>query len=119
MPHVSTELVFSAISAHVTLVPDLDRPLFEIAKHIFNDIHAAVVDGSVLRTYLDYPATFGSSQQAPVALNITDMQAVTFNLPTKQLKVTGFEYALGWSKKFPNVSVSVSVYEGKLIANIV
>jgi hypothetical protein len=31
--------------------------------------------------------------------------------------VTGFEYALGWSKKFPNVSVSV--YGGTLIANIV
>jgi hypothetical protein len=31
--------------------------------------------------------------------------------------VTGFEYACGWLKKFPNVSVSV--FDGRLIANTV
>jgi hypothetical protein len=35
----------------------------------------------------------------------------------EQLKVTGFEYALGRLKKYPNVSVSV--YDGTLIANTV
>jgi hypothetical protein len=116
-PHVSTELVFSAITARVTLIPDLDRPLFEIAKHIFNDIHEGVADGSIFHEYLNYPNTFGSPQQAPIALNVSDMQTVKFHWPTERLKVTGFEYALGWLKKFPNVSVSV--YEGTLIANIV
>jgi hypothetical protein len=116
-PHVSTELVFSAITARVTLIPDLDRPLFEIAKHIFNDIHEGVADGSIFHEYLNYPKTFGSPQQAPIALNVSDMQTVKFHWPTERLKVTGFEYALGWLKKFPNVSVSV--YEGTLIANIV
>jgi hypothetical protein len=116
-PHVSTELVFSAITARITLIPDLDRPLFEIAKHIFNDVHESVVDGSIFHEYLNYPKSFGSPQQAPVALNVSDMQTVRFHWPMEQLKVTGFEYALGWLKKFPNVSVSV--YEGKLIANIV
>jgi hypothetical protein len=116
-PHVSTDLVFSAITAQVTVIPDLDRPFFEIAKLAFEDIHRAAADGSILRAYLDYPKTFGSPQQAPVALNISDMQTVRFHWPTEQLKVTGFEYALGWSKKFPNVSVSV--YEQTLVANIV
>jgi hypothetical protein len=116
-PHVSTELVFSAIAALITRIPDLDQPLFEIAKHIFNDIHEGVIDGSVFHEYLNYPKTFGSPQQAPVALNVSDMQTVRFHWPTERLKVTGFEYALGWLKKFPNVSVSI--YEGTLIANIV
>jgi hypothetical protein len=116
-PHVSTELVFSAITAHVTLIPDLDRPLFGIAKHIFSDIHEGVTNGSIFDAYLDYPKAFGSPQQAPIALNVSDMQMVRFHWPTEQLKVTGFEYALGWLKKFPNVSVSI--YEGTLIANLV
>lgn len=116
-PHVSTELVFSAITAHVTLIPDLDRPLFEIAKHIFNDIHYSVANGSIFDAYLNYPKAFGSPQQAPIALNVSDMQMVRFRWPTKQLKLRGFEYALGWWKKFPNVSVSI--YEGTLVVNIV
>jgi len=52
-----------------------------------------------------------------VALNISDMQTVRFHWPTERLKVTGFEYALGWMKQFPNVSVSV--YDGMLVANTV
>ena len=116
-PHVSTELVFSAISARVTPIADLDRPLFEIARQIFEDIHEACADGSVFREYINYPASFGSPQQAPIALSVSDMQTVRFRWPTERLKVTGFEYALGWQKKFPNVSVSV--YDGKLVANVV
>jgi hypothetical protein len=116
-PHVSTELVFSAISARITLIPDLNRPFFEIARHIYSDIHESVSDGSVFDEYLNYPKTFGSPQQAPVALNISDMQLVAFRWSTEKLKVTGFEYALGWLKKFPNVSVAV--YGGTLIANLV
>jgi hypothetical protein len=116
-PHVSTELVFSAISARVTPIADLDQPLFEIARQIFEDIHEACADGSVFREYINYPASFGSPQQAPIALSVSDMQTVKFRWPTERLKVTGFEYALGWQKKFPNVSVSV--YDGKLVANVV
>lgn len=116
-PHVSAELVFSAITGHITPVPDLDRPLFEIARHIFGEIHEGVVNGLIFRDYANYAKVFGSTQQAPVALNISDMQAVTFHWPTQQLNVTGFEYACGWLKKFPNVSVSV--FDGRLIANTV
>jgi hypothetical protein len=101
----------------VTPITDLDRPLFEIARHIFDDIHEACADGSVFREYINYPKSFGSPQQAPIALSVSDMQTVNFRWPTEQLSVAGFEYALGWQKKFPNVSVSV--YEGTLVANIV
>ncbi len=66
---------------------------------------------------MTYPRTYGSPQQAPVALNISNMQSVRFQWPLEQLQVTGFEYALGWLKRFPNVSVTA--YEGRLIANIV
>jgi hypothetical protein len=66
---------------------------------------------------VNYPKAFGSAQQPPVALNISDMQTVEFNRPMERLKVTGFEYACGWLKRFPNVSVSV--YDGTLIANTV
>jgi hypothetical protein len=116
-PHISTQLVFSAISARVTPITDLDLSLFEIAREIFEDIHVACADGSVFREYINYPTSFGSPQQAPVALSVSDMQNVIFRWPMRQLSVKGFEYALGWQKTFPNVSVSV--YEGTLVANIV
>jgi hypothetical protein len=116
-PHVPPELVFSAITGHITPIPNLDQPFFEIAKLIFADIHQGVANGSIFHDYVNYPKVFGSSQQAPVALNISDMQSVKFHWPTEQLKVTGFEYATGWLKRFPNVSVTV--YNGTLIANTV
>ncbi|RFU48370.1 phthiocerol/phthiodiolone dimycocerosyl transferase family protein [Paraburkholderia sp. DHOC27] len=114
-PHVSTELVFSAITGHITPVPDLDRPLFEIARHIFDEIHAGVSNGLVLQDYVKYSKTFGSPQQPPIALNVSDMQAVTFRWLTQQLKVTAFDYACGL-RNFPNASISV--YDGRLVANI-
>ncbi len=116
-PHVSPELVFSAITGHITPIPNLDRPFFDIAKLIFDDVHAGVANGSIFLDYVNYPKAFGSPQQAPVAINISDMQSVKFHWPTERLKATGFEYALGWLKRFPNVSVSV--YDGTLIANTV
>jgi Phthiocerol/phthiodiolone dimycocerosyl transferase C-terminus len=116
-PHVSAELVFSAITGHITLIPDLDRPLFDIAKLVFSDIHEGVANGRIFHDYLNYPKAFGNAQQPPVALNVSDMQAVKFHWPMERLKVTGFEYALGWLKRYPNVSVSV--YDGTLVANTV
>jgi hypothetical protein len=116
-PHVSPELVFSAITGHITPIDDLDRPLFEIAKVIFDDIHQGVANGLIFQDYLNYAKAFGSKQQAPVALSVSDMQTISFHWPTQRLKVTGFEYAAGWLKRFPNVSVSV--FGGALTANIV
>ncbi|MFM0337024.1 phthiocerol/phthiodiolone dimycocerosyl transferase family protein [Paraburkholderia fungorum] len=115
-PHISAELVFTAITGHVTRIPDLDRPLFDIAKLIFDDIHEGVANGSVFHTYLNYPKLFGGTQQPPVALNVSDMQAINFRWPTQQLKVTGFDYACGL-KNFPNVSVAI--FDGALVANTV
>ncbi len=116
-PQVSPELIFSAITGHITPIPDLDRPLFQIAKLAFDDIHEGVANGSIFRDYVDYPRAFGSTEQPPIALNISDMQTVKFHWPMERLKVTGFEYALGWLKRFPNVSVSI--YDGMLVANTV
>lgn len=116
-PHVSPELVFTAITGHITPVPDLDQPMIEIARFIFDDIHQGLANGSIFHDYVNYPRAFGSPQQAPVAINVSDIQTVQFHWPLERLVVTGFEYALGWIKKFPNVSVSV--YDGTLIANIV
>ncbi|TCT03614.1 phthiocerol/phthiodiolone dimycocerosyl transferase family protein [Aquabacter spiritensis] len=116
-PHVSPELVFTAITGHITPVPDLDRPMVEIARLIFDDIHQGLANGSIFHDYINYPRAFGSAQQSPVAINVSDIQTVQFHWPVERLAVTGFEYALGWMKKFPNASVSV--YDGQLIANIV
>lgn len=116
-PHVSPELVFTAITGHITPVPDLDQPMIEIARFIFDDIHQGLANGSIFHDYINYPRAFGSPQQSPVAINVSDIQTVQFHWPIERLAVTGFEYALGWMKKFPNVSVSV--YGGTLIANIV
>jgi hypothetical protein len=75
-----------------------------------------VPNGSVFRTYLNYPKLFGGTQQPPVALNVSDMQAINFRWPTQRLKVTGFDYACGL-KNFPNVSVAI--FDGLLVANTV
>jgi len=116
-PHVSTGLVFTAITGHITPVFDLDRPLHDIARTIFDDIHEGMANGSIFHDYINYPKAFGSPQQAPVAINVSDMQSVQFHWPTERLKVTAFEYALGWLKKFPNVSVSA--FDDTMVANIV
>jgi len=116
-PQVSPELIFTAITGHVTPIPDLDRPFHEIARFIYDDIHAGVANGSIFHDYVNYPRAFGSKAQPPVAVNISDMQSVKFHWPTERLRVTGFEYALGWVKRFPNVSVTV--FDGKLVANAV
>jgi hypothetical protein len=113
-PHVSAELVFTAITGHITRIADLNCPLFDIAKRVFDDIHEGVNNGSVFRTFLDYPKLFGGTQQPPVALNISDMQAIDFRWPTQKLKVTSFDYACGL-KNFPNVSIAI--FDGLLIAN--
>jgi hypothetical protein len=116
-PHVSAELVFSAITGHITPIDNLDPSLFEIAKVIFDDIHAGVANGLIFQDYLNYAKAFGSKQQAPVALSVSDMQTIEFRWPVQRLKVRHFEYAAGWLKRFPNVSVSV--FDGTLIANVV
>lgn len=116
-PHVAPELVFTAITGHITPVPDLDLPMVEIARFIFDDIHQGLANGSIFHDYINYPRAFGSPRQSPVAINVSDIQTVKFHWQVERLVVTGFEYALGWMKKFPNVSVSV--YDGTLIANIV
>ena len=115
-PHASAELVFTAITGHITLIPDLDRPLLEIAKLVFHDIHEGVTNGSVFHTYLNYPKLFGGPQQPPVAINVSDMQAINFRWPTQRLVLTGFDYACGL-KNFPNVSVAI--FDGLLVANTV
>ncbi|ALP66107.1 phthiocerol/phthiodiolone dimycocerosyl transferase family protein [Paraburkholderia caribensis] len=116
-PPVSTELVFTAITGHISSIPDLDQPLFDIAKYVFHEIHEGVHNGLVFHDYLNYPNSYGSTKQPPVALNISDMQRIDFHWPTQKLSVTGFEFALGWTKTFPNVSIAV--YDGTLIANTV
>jgi len=116
-PHVSPELVFTAITGHITVVPNLDWSIVEIARFIFQDIHQGLANGSIFHDYINYPRAFGGPQQAPVAINVSDIQTVQFHWPVERLAVTDFEYALGWMKTFPNVSVSV--YDGTLIANIV
>jgi hypothetical protein len=115
-PHASPELVFTAITGLITRIPDLDRPFFDIAKLVFNDIHEGAANGSVFHTYLNYPKLFCGVQQPPVALNVSDMQAIRFRWPTQQLKVTGFDYACGL-KNFPNVSVAI--FDGLLVASTV
>lgn len=116
-PHISPDLVFTAITGHITPILDLDQPFFDIARHVFDDIHAGITNGHIFHDYVNYPRTFGDPRQPPVALNISNMQSVQFRWPLARLHVTGFEYALGWMKRYPNVSVTA--YEGKLVANIV
>lgn len=116
-PHLSTELVFSAITGHVTYLADTGQCIYAIARTIFADIHDGSTNGKILNDYKNYPRAFGDPRDVPVAINVSDMGKVAFHADIRQLTATGFEYALGWLKKFPNVSVSI--FDGKLIANAV
>lgn len=116
-PHLSTELVFSAITGHVTYLADTEQPIYALARTIFEDIHTGSTNGRILNDYKYYPKTFGDPRDVPVAINVSDMGRVAFHADITQLTAAGFEYALGWLKKFPNMSVSI--FEGRLIANTV
>ena len=52
-----------------------------------------------------------------MALNISDMGTIHYHAVSGPLRDSGFEYALGWLKQFPNVSVSID--NGRLVANTV
>lgn len=93
-PHFLPELALTAITGHITPISDLDRPPVEIARLIFDDIHQGMANGSIFHDYINYPREFGSPQQAPVAINVSDIQTVQFHWPLERLTVTGFEYAL-------------------------
>ncbi|MEJ0016454.1 MAG: hypothetical protein WDN25_07780 [Acetobacteraceae bacterium] len=116
-PHVSVELVFSAITGHITHIPDLDRPILALAGLVFSDIRNGVADGRIFHDYRNYPRSFGAPGDVPVALNISDMGTIHYHQVSGQTRDSGFEYALGWLKKFPNVSVSIN--DGRLVANTV
>ena len=116
-PHLSVDLVFSAVTAHATLIEDMNRSVFEIARMVHDDIHASTTQGRIFTDYQNYPKAFGQPQDMPAALNISDMGRVEFHSEIATLKPAGFDYALGWAKPYPNVSVTV--FEGRLVANIV
>jgi hypothetical protein len=114
-PHLSTELVFSAITAHATLVEDMSLSIFGIARCIHDDIQRSTADGRIFRDYQNYPKAFGTPQDMPAALNISDMGRVRFHTEITQLRPQGFDYATGWLKPYPNVSVTI--FDGRLVAN--
>jgi hypothetical protein len=114
-PHLSTELVFSAITAHATLVEDMSQSIFAIARCIHDDIQSSTADGRIFRDYQNYPKAFGTPQDMPAELNISDMGRIHFHTEITQLRPQGFDYATGWLKPYPNVSVTI--FDGRLVAN--
>jgi hypothetical protein len=116
-PHLSVDLVMSAVTAHVTAIDDVDQSIFDIAKLAFEDIRAGIEDGRIFRDYNNYPKAFGETRDIPIAINISDMGAVSFHASMAALTATRFEYATALMKNFPNVSISI--YDGTLVANTV
>lgn len=114
-PHLSTDLVFSAVTAHATLVEDMSLPIFAVARAVHDDIQASTRNGRVFMDYQSYPKSFGRPQDMPAALNISDMGRVAFHGAIEHLRPIGFDYALGWAKPYPNVSVTI--HDGRLVAN--
>ena len=116
-PHIPVDLVFSAITGHVTTIADLDQSIFDIARCIQNDIRSGTQDGRIFQDYHDYPRNFGTPQTMPVALNISDMGAVAFHDEIAVLVPTGFDYATALAQRYPNCSITI--FDGQLIANTV
>jgi hypothetical protein len=115
-PHISVELVFSAVTAHVTRIEPVEASIFEIAKTIFADIHTSDADGRIFLDYRNYPNSFASTRTDPTAISLSDMGKVAFHAAIETLAPTGFEYATGWMKRYPNVSITI--FEGRLVATM-
>jgi hypothetical protein len=116
-PHLPVDLVFSAVTGHISPVEDLSGSIFDIGKRVFADIHDATEDGRIFRDYENYPRAFGQPRDAPVAINISDMGLISFHAEMQVLHAIGFEYATGLMKTYPNVSITI--FEGELVATIV
>ncbi len=116
-PHISCDLVFTAVTGHFTVIENLEQSFFEVAKRIQTDIRAATADGRILQEYLNYPQSFGTPQAAPIAINLSDMGLVAFHNEIAVLKPVGFDYATAIGQPFPNCSITI--YGNKLVANTV
>jgi hypothetical protein len=113
-PHVSVDLVFSAVTAHVSRIASVGGSIFGVARAIFDDIHEGTRDGRIFLDYHSYPKSFGDTRDVFTALNISDLGAIAFHAAIETLKPTGFEYATGVRKRYPNISITI--FEGRLVA---
>jgi hypothetical protein len=116
-PHISCDLVFSAVTGHFTHTGDMAQSIFDIARGIQTDIRAATADGRILQEYLNYPQSFGTPQTAPIAFNLSDMGVVAFHDEIAILQPIGFDYATAIGQPFPNCSITI--YGNRLVANTV
>ena len=114
-PHVSTHLVFSAITGHATLIEDVEGPPFELAKRIHEDMRVSTDSGQVFLDYRNYPRNFAAPQDVPAALNMSDMGRIAFPDTLERLQVVGFDYTTAWGKAYPNASLTI--YDGRLVVN--
>jgi hypothetical protein len=116
-PHISCDLVFTAVTGHFTHTENMDQPIFTLARSIQTDIRGATADGRILQEYLNYPQSFGTPQTAPIAFNLSDMGVVSFHDEIAVLQPLGFDYATAIGQPFPNCSISI--YGNRLVANTV
>jgi len=116
-PHISCDLVFTAVTGHFTHTDNIAQPIFAIARSIQTDIRGATADGRIFQEYLNYPQSFGTPQTAPIAFNLSDMGVVAFHDEMQILQPTGFDYATAIGQPFPNCSISI--YNNRLVANTV
>ncbi len=116
-PHISCDLVFTAVTGHFTAIDNIEQSIFAIAKMIQTDIRGATADGRILQEYLNYPQSFGTPQTAPIAFNLSDMGVVAFHDEIAVLQPLGFDYATAIGQPFPNCSITI--YGNRLVANTV
>jgi hypothetical protein len=116
-PHISCDLIFTAVTGHFTTIENIEQSIFEIARMTQTDIRGATADGRILQEYLNYPQSFGTPQTAPIAINLSDMGVVAFHDEIAVLKPLGFDYATAIGQLFPNCSITI--YGNRLVANTV
>lgn len=115
-PHIPNELILTAVTGHITHITNLTNNIFKIAKFVIDEIRNSTQDGTIFQDYKQYPQRFTLPQAFPIAANLSDMGKVDL-LHLESLEQTGFEYAAGWKKTCPNISITI--YNNKLIANLV
>ena len=115
-PHINNEIIFTAATGHITRIFDLTGNILKIGEFVMNEIRNSTENGTIFQDHKEYFKRFISSENIPIALNISDMGVVKLQ-EYVHLKHVAFDYALGWKKSAPNVSITIN--DNGLVANIV
>lgn len=114
-PAVATNLIQTAATAY-TILLNTNNTLWDIANHVSDYIYQANRCNAIVYGHLEYCQNFAAvAIKQNYAINLSNIGSVP-KPKTNKLSMLGFEYALGWNKAAP--SVSISTFANRMIINL-